>query len=252
MREKKQKIVAYCRVSTLEQKKHGYGINIQDQDVRRYAKRQGLLVEKFYIDEGESGAKENRKALRQLIKDCRRGRISTVIFPSLDRLSREVRIAENLFHEFSRLGVKVIIVDMPQYSGQRKDILIRQILEAVAEENRREIIERLWKGRQERVRRGFCPGGTTPYGYTREGGKFSINIEEAEIVKRIYALAALEKTGTAIANDLNKEGLYRRNGMPWTQRQVAKILERGRLYHEGLIRYGVAECIDDNLVFIGK
>ena len=43
---------------------------------------------------------------------------------------------------------------MPNYNGKdRKDVLIRQIREAIAEENRKEIIERLWKGRQERVRR---------------------------------------------------------------------------------------------------
>jgi hypothetical protein len=36
-----------------------------------------------------------------------------------------------------------------RYSGQnRRDVLIRQIREAIAEENRKDIIERLWKGRQ--------------------------------------------------------------------------------------------------------
>ena len=54
---------------------------------------------------------------------------------SLDRLSREVRIAENLFYKFDRLGVKVLIVDMPFYdSANRRDVLVRQIREAIAED----------------------------------------------------------------------------------------------------------------------
>jgi site-specific DNA recombinase len=249
MREKK-KVVAYCRVSTLEQKKHGYGIDIQIRDVTIYAERHGLLVEKFYKDEGESGAKEDRKELRRLLKDCKARRVSTVILPSLDRLSREVRIAENLFYEFKKLGIKVLIADMPQYNGERKDILIRQIMEAIAEENRREIIERLWKGRQERVRKGLFPGGNTPYGYVREGRHLSINAEEAEVVKQIYVLVGEGKTGQAIADDLNHSGFLRRNNRPWTQRQVAKILERKRFYREGVVRYGVVESLSTHYILL--
>lgn len=249
MREKKRKIVAYCRISTLEQKK-GYGIDIQIRDVTIYGERHGLLVEKFYKDEGESGVKEDRKELRRLLKNCRTGRISAVILPSLDRLSREVRIAENLFYEFKRLGIKVLIADMPQYNGERKDILIRQIMEAIAEENRREIIERLWKGRQERVRRGLFPGGTPPYGFIREGGSIAVNVKEAEVVKKIYSLAKLSKTGWAIADYLNSNGFSRRNGSPWTQRQVAKILEREKLYYEGKVRYGTVESVNLGLALL--
>lgn len=166
MRIDRPLIVAYCRVSTLEQKRRGYGIDIQVRDVRAFAERQGLLVTRFYRDEAESGIKEDRKQLRRLLRDCRTGRVGSVILPTLDRLSRDVRIAENLFHEFATLGVDVLIADMPTYNGKdRKDVLVRQIREAIAEENRKAIIERLWKGRQERIRRGLPPGGNAPYGY---------------------------------------------------------------------------------------
>src|SRR3989442_10348802 len=161
-------VVSYCRVSTLEQKRRGYGIDIQVRDVQTFAERQGLLVARFYRDEAESGVKEDRKALRRLLADCRAGRVGSVILPSLDRLSRDVRIAENLFHEFATLGVDGLIADMPTYNGRnRKDVLVRHIREAIAEENRKEIIERLWKGRQERERRGLFPGGNVPYGFRR-------------------------------------------------------------------------------------
>src|SRR5713101_2688146 len=163
-------VVAYCRVSTLEQKRRGYGIDIQVRDVQAFAERQGLLVARFYRDEAESGIKEDRKQRQRLLRDCRAGRVGSVILPSLDRLSRDVRIAENLFHDFGVLGVEVLIADMPTYNSKdRKDVLIRQIRAAIAEENRKDIIERLWKGRQERVRRGLPSGGNVAYGYQRVG-----------------------------------------------------------------------------------
>jgi DNA invertase Pin-like site-specific DNA recombinase len=77
---------------------------------------------------------EKRHALRRLLRNCKAGVIDAVILASLDRLSRSLRFAENLFYEFERLGVNIYIVDMPPYDGRdRKEVLIRQIKEAAAE-----------------------------------------------------------------------------------------------------------------------
>lgn len=238
MRQKKMKVVAYCRVSTLEQKKRGYGIDIQIRDATLFAERNGLLVERFYKDAAVSGVKEDRKELRHLLKACKSGKVGVLILPSLDRLSREVRISENLFYQFKQLGVKVLIADMPQYNGEPKDVLIRQILAAVAEENRRGIIERLLKGRQERIRKGRFPGGNLPYGYMRENRRVLINPNEAELVRYIFDLAAQGFKGQTIADELNARDFVLRNGKFWSQRQVCRILHRKDLYMHGLIRYG--------------
>jgi len=240
--ERKKLVVAYCRVSTLEQKQRGYGIDIQIRDLTLFAERQGLFVRRFYRDEAESGVKEHRQELRQLLKDCRARRVGVVILPSLDRLSRNVRIAENLFHKFEQLGVEVLIADMPTYNGKdRKDVMIRQIREAIAEENRKDIIERLWKGRQERVRRGLPPGGNVPYGYRRNGAGLTPDQKESALVRRIFELAARGETRSAIAKVLEADGLVRRNGKPWTRRQVSAVLVRGSLYRHGVIHYGAVQ-----------
>lgn len=236
---KKKKVVAYCRVSTLEQKKKGYGIDIQIRDASLFAERRSLMVERFYLDAGESGIKEDRKALKQLLRDCKAGKVGIIILPSLDRLSREVRIAENLFYQFKNLGIKILIADMPQYKGEQKDILIRQIMEAIAEDNRRDIIDRLWKGRQERVRKGLFPGGNLPYGYKREGKKVIIDADEAKIVQ--YIFEATGRTGDGIARELNKKGYRRRNNKLWNQRQVCRILHNQQMYLGKCLHYGNAK-----------
>ncbi len=246
----KKKVVGYCRVSTLEQKRKGYGMDIQIRDVLLFARKNNLSVQKFYRDEGESGIREERAGLKQLMRDCRSGKVEAVILPSLDRLSREVRIAENLFYRFNELHVKILIADMPQYNGERKDILIRQILEAVSEENRREIIERLRKGRQERVRKGLFPGGNLPYGYRRKNRKVIIDGYESEIVRTVYASAGQGRSGQNIADELNKTGFVRRNGKPWTARQVCRILSNEELYRNGKFHYGEATGEDRSLILL--
>ncbi len=160
-------------------------------------------------------------------------------------------MAENLCHELGRLGVEVLIADMPIYNGKdRKDVMIRQIREAIAEENRKDIIERLLKGRQERVRRGLPPGGNVAYGYHRNGTGLTRHEEEAAVVRRIFELAARGDTKSEIAKALETEGLVRRNGKVWTRRQVSAVLTRAEFYQSGFIRYGEASGQDTDLALV--
>jgi site-specific DNA recombinase len=246
-----KQVAAYCRVSTLEQKKKGLGMDIQVRDVTSFAEVQRLVIDRFYRDEAQSGAAENRKQLRKLLRACERGEIGSVIIPALDRLSRNVRIAENLFHQFDELGVNVLIADMPTYDGRnRRDVLLRQIREAIAEENRGEIIERLWKGRQERVRKGKSPGGNVPYGYRRAGKQWVRDSKESDVVRMIFRLAASGLSGSEISSNLNMKGFTRRNGLPWIARQVSDVLSRRNLYEKGVINYGSAGGRNDSLVLL--
>jgi site-specific DNA recombinase len=151
--------------------------------------------------------------------------------PSLDRLSRDLRIAENLFWQFQRCGVRVLIADIATYNGQdRRDMLIREIREAIAEDNRKEIIERLLKGRQERVRKGRFPGGNVPYGYRIEKKRLIADPAEPAVVREIVRLNGRRISIAVITDTLNSQGAKRRNGTPWTDRQVRAILSRQALY----------------------
>jgi site-specific DNA recombinase len=142
----------------------------------------------------------------------------------------------------------VLIADMPTYNGKdRKDVLIRQIREAIAEENRKDIIERLWKGRQERVRKRLPPGGNVPYGYRRNSGQLVRDEAEAAVVRTILRRSDAGESSTAIAQALTVEGVRRRNGKGWTPRQVAAILARRSLYLDGAFQYGSVRGQDTRL-----
>jgi site-specific DNA recombinase len=247
--ETRKLVVAYCRISTLEQKKNGLGIEIQVRDVTLFARERGLFIDRFYRDEAESGVLENRPQLNQLIRECRRKRVGVLIIPTLDRLSRDVRLAENLFWQFERYGVRVLIADMPSYhNGDRREVLIRQIREAIAEDNRKEIIERLLKGRQERIRQGHAPGGNVPFGYRRGRKTIVPDNYEAIVVRKIFEAARNGTSVNEITAILNREQFLRRNRKPWTPRMVRSILSRTDLYEEGKFHYGNIEGTDEQLI----
>ena len=87
---------------------------------------------------------------------------------------------------------------------------------------------------------GNPAGGNVAYGYQRVKKDLVLNEAEVGIVRMIFELAALGRSGSAIAGVLNDQRLPRRNGKPWTQRQVAAVLSRRELYRNGALRYGEA------------
>ncbi len=246
-----KKIVGYCRVSTLEQKKKGFGIDIQVREIEKFAKENRLIVERIFKDEAVSGIEENKKELDILCSLCKKGEIEAVIFPSTDRTSRSVRLSENLYYELNKNGVRIYLTDMPYYnSDNHGDVMFRQIKEVIAEGNRNAIIARLKKGREERARKGRLAGGTVPYGYTRENKGLKKNKNEAKIIRAVYKLAKQGKKSQHIADCLNQKEYCMRNGKGWTQRQVWAILHREELYKKGIVKYGKVTGENKKLIIV--
>ncbi len=247
----RKKILGYCRVSTLEQKKKGFGLDIQVREIEKFAKDNNLKIDRIFKDKAVSGIEENRQELDILFNSCRRGEIKAVIFPSTDRTARSVRLSENLYYELNKNNVRLYFADMPFYDPDNHgDVMVRQMKEVIAEGNRKEIIERLKKGREERARKGQPAGGNVPYGYIRENKQLKIESDEAKIVRVIHKQAELGQKCQKIADYLNKKGFHRRNGKGWTQRQVWSVLHRGELYNKGIVKYGRGTGQNKKLIIV--
>ncbi|HIC04136.1 MAG TPA: hypothetical protein EYG58_00020 [Nitrospirales bacterium] len=53
-----------------------------------------------------------------------------------------------------------------------------------------------------------------------------------------------------MADLLNKDGSRRRNGKPWTPRQIEAILSRRVLYEQSIIHYGNISGENKNLILL--
>lgn len=86
------RVAAYIRVSHNEQKLHGLSLDAQKMKLTEYAKKHGMKIVEWYMDEGVSGRKLIRKRpeLQRMIIDAENGKFDRIIFIKLDRFFRSV------------------------------------------------------------------------------------------------------------------------------------------------------------------
>lgn len=90
---KLKRVAFYVRVSTEEQKKKGYSVDTQRDNLNDYiAKQDDMVLVDFYVDDGISADKlPKREGLQRLLKDIEAGKIDMVLFTKLDRWFRSVQ-----------------------------------------------------------------------------------------------------------------------------------------------------------------
>lgn len=146
---KAKRAALYLRVSTDSQQ-----TDMQESELRAYAKARGWTVQKVFADRGVSGAKDRRPALQELMAACRQRKVDVVVVWKFDRFARSLRHLVTALDEFKRLGIDFISategVDTTVPSGE----LVFQIFGAIAQFERALIGERVKAGLAEAKRNG--------------------------------------------------------------------------------------------------
>ena len=101
----KQNIAAYLRVSTEDQAREGYSLEVQREYLEAFAKREGHDVFKVYCDDGVSAYSTRRPALRALLADAKAKRFELVLVHKIERFSRNLKDLLMLVDELSSYGV---------------------------------------------------------------------------------------------------------------------------------------------------
>src|SRR4029453_17170099 len=131
----------YAQVSTTDQTCEN-----QLLELRKYCEARGWPIQREYIDQGISGAKDRRPALDQLVADAKRRRFDCIVCWRLDRLGRNPKHLITLLEEFQALGLAFVSlaegIDATTPAGK----LQMHILGAIAEFERARIQERVRAG----------------------------------------------------------------------------------------------------------
>ena len=228
------KVTAYLRVSTDKQAENGYGLEVQRQGIRKWAKANGHQVVSWHADEGISGSNglTTREALGDALHDLETGRAAGLVVPRLDRLSREMWLQEYLLREIRAHGAQpfsimaseqAVIDDDPDDPGRK---LHRVIIGAIAEYERELIKLRLRSGQRRKAALGGYAGGSPPYGYRAEGKELVPVPAEQRTLARIRELRAAGQSIRQIADTLTAEGYTSKRGGRWHVETVRRILAR--------------------------
>ncbi len=226
------KTALYLRVSTEDQVKEGYSLEVQRETLEAYAKREGHEVYKVYSDDGISGATTNRPALTALLADAKSGKFGLVLVSKLDRFSRNLRDLLNLVEELCACGAGFKSAGEPFDTTTSSGKLMFQQLGSFAEFERNRIAERVFPGMVKGAMQGHWLGSRfAPYGYTynKTAKLLEVVESEAEIVRKIFALYLEGKSTWGIAAALAKKGIRNRKGNYIGSKAVGDIL-KNRIY----------------------
>ena len=136
------RVVIYARVSTTKDQ----SCELQLRDLRTYCAARGLSVLREYVDVGESGAKDSRPQLNELMASGRKRQFDAVMVWRFDRFARSTKHLLLALEEFRSLGIQFISyqenIDTSSPLGQA----LFTIVAAVAQLERDLIRERISAG----------------------------------------------------------------------------------------------------------
>lgn len=199
----------YCRLSKDDgTNNESMSIGTQKTMLKEYAKRNGFLNCKFYVDDGYSGTNYDRPAFQQLIEDIRNGEVATLITKDLSRLGRNY-LETGTYIEvfFPNHNVRYIAVNdgVDSIDNTQMDITpFRNIInEMYAKDTSRKIKSAL----RTRKMQGKYMATTAPFGYKKDENDHNhLVIDEvtAPVVELIFSIAEEGVGLHTICNRLRK------------------------------------------------
>jgi DNA invertase Pin-like site-specific DNA recombinase len=130
----------YMRVSSLDQHPE-----TEMHDLRQMAAQRGFAIAQEFTDR-ISGAKARRPGLDEMMKDARRGQFDVVLVWASDRIARSVKHFLEVLDELSHLNVEFVSFREQIDTGGPLGRALVVIIGAVAELERKLIIERIRAG----------------------------------------------------------------------------------------------------------
>ena len=199
-------VAIYLRVSTEEQRER-QSIETQREFGERFCHLHELKVHHVYEDDGVSGTVplEKRPQGSQILRDARLGKFNQLLAYRLDRLGRNTFLIWKAVEDLEKLGVRVRSMTEEFDTGTSTGRLMLTMLSGFASHERDVIRERSVDGTNRVAAAGAWLGGIVPYGYRKVGEKrdarlvlsdnpvSSNELSEADVVRLIYRLAAVER-----------------------------------------------------------
>lgn len=203
---------------------------------RRECERQGWTVVAIFEDRERTGRNMRRPGLQTMKEAIARREVDVVVIELLDRLTRKVADALNLFDLYQFQGVDLYSVKEGQQDFFR--VLLggfgaQQYSETISVHTRR--------GQQGALSRGRLH--TSAYGYRRRNSDTGLNREidpdEAGVVLRIFRETAQGRSALAVAKGLNEDRIPAPKGGTWD----ASTIRGNRNRQEGIL---------NNRLYIGE
>ncbi len=220
---KKEKYVAYLRVSTKKQGYSGLGLEAQKEIILRHLQDKIPIAE---FVEVESGRKTERPKLKEALKECRKTG-ATLIVAKLDRLARNVSFLSNLLES----DTEIVFCDFPQANK-----MVLHILSAISQYEAELTASRTKQALEAKKLRGFKLGNPEHLMDKHEQAiqnsirtikeKAENNPNNKRAVAMLRTLTGKNATYQEMADFLNEQGFTTSRGCSFSKSTVYKLIKR--------------------------
>lgn len=226
---------ALARVSSREQEREGFSLEVQEEALRRYAdQKSGEIVRFFRIAETASKADE-RKTFRELIAYAKKNAaaLDGLLFYKVDRAARNLFDYVELERLESEYQVPFISVSQPTDSNPAGRMMRRTLANMAFFYTEQQSID-VREGLARRVQEGWFVG-KSPYGYrnVRKDGRGIVEVDPATgpNIRRIFQLFAYNHlTLGSLAERLAADGIVFRPTMTRFPRSTLHRILRDKTY----------------------
>jgi site-specific DNA recombinase len=214
---------AYARYSSDQQS--ASSIDDQLRNVRAYCERQGWPAPQVYQDAAISGARNDRPGYRALLAAA--SGFDVILVDDLSRLARDSIEVAQAVRRLTFAGVRLIGVSDGVDTGRKShkaDVGLRGLMGELYLDDLR---DKTHRGLSGRALAGASAGGL-PYGYrVTERGQRAIDLQQAEVVRRIYRAYLDGHSARQIAAQLNADGVPSPRGSTWAASAIHGDARRG-------------------------
>ena len=213
-------------------------IDLCREYIRLHSGGEAARTALIFEDEGFSGGNLNRPAFQQMLSAARNHEISSIVVYRLDRISRNISDFSTLIEELSRLNVAFISIKEQFDTGTPMGRAMMYIASVFSQLERETIAERIRDNMHELAKTGRWLGGNTPTGYcsesvqtvtvdgkSRKACKLRLIPEEAELVKKIFALYAETDPLSKTEAELRRQNIKTKTCRDFTRFAVKNILQ---------------------------
>ena len=236
----KQRVAAYCRVSTdtdeqatsYEAQIEHYTTYIQSNPAWAFA---GI-----YADEGISGTStKKREEFNRMIDDCMAGKVDLVITKSISRFARNTLDCLKYIRKLKAQGIAVFFEKENINTLDAKGEILLTIMASLAQQESQSLSQNVRMGIRYRYQQGKVRVCTTRFlGYDKGAdGELVINPEEASVVKRIFREYLEGASYSEIGAGLEADGIRTAaGGTKWRAGTLIKILTNEKYIGDALLQ----------------
>jgi site-specific DNA recombinase len=189
-----------------------------------------VLIPTAYDDGGFSGGTMERPALQRVLAEIRANRVDVVVTYKVDRLTRSLADFSRLIEIFDKHAVSFVSVTQQFNTTTSMGRLTLNVLLSFAQFEREVTGERIRDKIAASKQKGLWMGGNPPLGYDVQDRMLVINREEAQTVRRLFALYQELGCVRRVKEAADRLGLTTKSRVAKGLPQGAKQFSRGHLY----------------------